>query len=157
MINPKKNSLEIKQRLFEMCHDFVEERFLNVQNQIKEIQESLTSETKSSAGDKHETGRAMLQLEREKAGHQLAEIEKLKENLSKVDAKVTSSIVGLGSVVLTSQANYFIAISAGQLEVDSQSFFAISPNTPIGLLLMGKAVGDEVVFREQNFLINSIV
>jgi transcription elongation GreA/GreB family factor len=157
MINPKKNSLEIKQRLFEMCHDFVEERFLNVQNQIKEIQESLTSETKSSAGDKHETGRAMLQLEREKAGHQLAEIEKLKENLSKVDAKVTSSIVGLGSVVLTSQANYFIAISAGQLEVDSQSFFAISPNTPIGLLMMGKVVGDEVVFREQNFLINSIV
>ncbi len=157
MINPKKNSLEIKQRLYEMCHDFVEERFLNVQNQIKEIQESLTSETKSSAGDKHETGRAMLQLEREKAGHQLAEIEKLKENLSKVDATVTSSIVGLGSVVLTSQANYFIAISAGQLEVDSQSFFAISPNTPIGLLVMGKAVGDEVVFREQNFLINSIV
>lgn len=157
MINPKKNSLEIKQRLFEMCHDFVEERFLNVQNQIKEIQESLTSETKSSAGDKHETGRAMLQLEREKAGHQLAEIEKLKESLSKVDTTVISSSVGLGSVVFTSQANYFIAISAGKLEVNSQSFFAISPNTPIGLLMMGKVVGDEVVFREQNFLINSIV
>ncbi len=157
MINPKKNSLEIKQRLYEMCHDFVEERFSNVQNQIKEIQESLTSETKSSAGDKHETGRAMLQLEREKAGHQLAEIEKLKESLSKVDTTVISSSVGLGSVVFTSQANYFIAISAGKLEVNSQSFFAISPNTPIGLLMMGKVVGDEVVFREQNFLINSIL
>lgn len=156
MTNPKKNNLEIKQRLYKLCNDFVEERFLNIQNQIKEIQESLTSETKSSAGDKHETGRAMLQLEREKAGHQLAEIEKLKESLSKIDTTVTYSTAGLGSLVYTSQANYFIAISAGQLEVESQSFFAISPNTPIGLLLMGKALGDEVVFREQNFLITSI-
>lgn len=156
MTNPKKNSLEIKQRLYKLCNDFVEERFLNIQNQIKEIQESLTSETKSSAGDKHETGRAMLQLEREKAGHQLVEIEKLKESLSKIDTTVTYSTAGLGSLVYTSQANYFIAISAGQLEVESQSFFAISPYTPIGLLLMGKALGDEVVFREQNFLITSI-
>ena len=35
---------------------------------ILELQQSLDSETKSSAGDKHETGRAMLQIDLEKAG-----------------------------------------------------------------------------------------
>ena len=149
MTNPKKNSLELKQQLYQLCQDFVENRRKTVQNTINEIQESLTSETKSSAGDKHETGRAMLHLEREKAGHQLAEIEKLTESLSKIDTTFTSKIVGLGSIVYTTQANYFIAISAGQIEVDGTKFFAISSNTPIGLLLMGKGVKDEGVFRSQ--------
>ena len=84
MTNPKKSNLELKQQLYKLCQDFVENRKKTVQKNINEIQESLTSETKSSAGDKHETGRAMLQLEREKVGHQLAEIEKLEEMKKKI-------------------------------------------------------------------------
>lgn len=152
-----KCNLELKQLLYKKCADFVEERLSKIQKQIKEIQESLTSETKSSAGDKHETGRAMLQLEREKAGQQLAEVEKLKEALSKIDVTKSSQIIGLGSIVFTSQANYFIGISAGQLEVETDKFFAISSNTPIGLLLMGKIIGDEIVFREQRFVVEELL
>ncbi|HUH28248.1 3-oxoacyl-ACP synthase [Gelidibacter sp.] len=150
------NDLKIKQHLYEQCVNFVEDRISKIQNQIKEIQESLMSETKSSAGDKHETGRAMLQLEREKVGQQLAEVEKLKEALSKIDKTIRSEIIGLGSVVTTSNANYYIAISAGQMTANSQWFFAISPNTPMGLLLMGKRIGDVVVFRDSKFMIVNI-
>jgi len=156
MTNPKKNNLELKLQLYKLCQDFVENRRKTIQNTINEIQESLTSETKSSAGDKHETGRAMLQLEREKAGQQLAEIEKLNESLSKINTTFSSKTVGLASVVFTTQANYFIAISAGQIEVNKTKFFAISSNTPIGLLLMGKTVGDAVVFREQTIKILNV-
>ncbi len=151
-----KNNLELKQSLYMQCADFVEQRYLKIQTQIKEIQESLTSETKSSAGDKHETGRAMLQLEREKAGQQWAEIEKIKENLSKVDPTKSTQRIGIGSVVFTSQSNYFIAISAGQLKCNADSFYAISPHTPIGLLLMGKKVNDTIDFREQQFVIKAV-
>jgi transcription elongation GreA/GreB family factor len=150
------SSLEIKNELYAQCLDFVENRFNTIQNTINEIQESLTSETKSSAGDKHETGRAMLQLEREKAGNQLAEIQKTKESLSKVPISNTSEFIGLGSVVYTNKSNYFIAISAGELKVDNDVFYAISQNTPIGQLLMGKTVGNAVVFREQQFKIEKI-
>ena len=149
-------SLEIKNELYVQCFDFVENRFNTIQNTINEIQESLTSETKSSAGDKHETGRAMLQLEREKAGSQLAEIQKTKESLSKIQISNTSEFIGLGSVVYTNKSNYFIAISAGELRVNNDVFYAISPHTPIGQLLMGKTVGNAVVFREQQFKIEKI-
>ncbi len=151
-----KNDPHIKQHLYAQCVNFVEDRYSKIQIQINEIQESLTSETKSSAGDKHETGRAMLQLEREKVGQQLAEVEILKEALSKIDVTKPSEIVGLGSVVMTSNANYYLAISAGQMTANSQSFFAISPNTPMGLLLMGKRIGDVVVFRDSKFVIENI-
>ena len=156
MIKFTKIDVEVKSQLFQNCQEFVESRLQTVQNTIAEIQESLMSETKSSAGDKHETGRAMLQLELEKAGHQLSEVEKLKETLSKIDIHKVSKTVGLGSIVLTSNSNYFISISAGEFIIDGTNYFAISPSTPIGLLLMGKNVGDEVVFREQSFNIKKI-
>jgi transcription elongation GreA/GreB family factor len=151
-----KNPKETKQKLYEGCLDFVEKRFQTIQNTIKEIQESLTSETKSSAGDKHETGRAMLQLEREKTGHQLAEIQKIKEHLSKIDIEKSGKIIGLGSVVYTTQSNYFIAISAGELVFDSESFYTISAATPMAQLLISKSVGDKVQFRNTTITITQI-
>lgn len=129
--------------------DEVEGRLQNVQNQIKDLQDALGSETKSSAGDKHETGRAMIQLEREKAGSRLAEIEKTKVILTKIDVLKPSEVSGLGSIVFTDQANYFISVSLGQIEIDGTVFYAISSQTPIGILLNGKRKGDEISFREQ--------
>ncbi len=149
--------MKIKEQLYSLCLEFIKNRFQTIQNTINDIQLSLTTETKSSAGDKHETGRAMLQLEREKAGNQLAEILKTKTSLSKIDTSKTSKVIGLGSVVYTSQTNYFISISAGELKVNSDGFYAISPNTPIGQLLIGKTNGDMVSFRDRKFLIEEVL
>ncbi|MDO6759638.1 3-oxoacyl-ACP synthase [Tamlana sp. 2_MG-2023] len=143
----------IKEQLYHLCQAFVETRLETIQNTIIEIQESLTSETKSSAGDKHETGRAMLQLEREKAGNQLAEIQKTKAILTKVNVTKTSEYIGLGSLIYTTQANYFIAISAGSMSLNNESFYTISPDTPIGKLLMGKTIDSQIIFRDQMFTV----
>ncbi|MCK8480381.1 GreA/GreB family elongation factor [Psychroserpens algicola] len=143
----------LKHTLFEQCQQFVDGRLNAIQQTISEIQESLSSETKSSAGDKHETGRAMLQLEREKAGQQLAEIQKLNQLLSKIDLSKPSKTIGLGSLVFTTQAHYFIIISAGQLQAQDQQFYAISANTPIAKLLLGKQAGDLITFSNQEFTI----
>lgn len=147
----------IKQDLYNQCLSFVDNRLQTIQNTINEIQESLTSETKSSAGDKHETGRAMLQLEREKAGQQLAEIQKLNQLLSKIDISNASEIIGLGSIIYTTKTNYFVAISAGELSHIDEKFYAISAHTPIGKLLLGKTVTDDVQFREQYFKIIKVI
>ncbi|MUU79172.1 3-oxoacyl-ACP synthase [Winogradskyella endarachnes] len=143
--------MNIKQQLHNQCQDFLNNRLEVIQNTISDIQVSLTSETKSSAGDKHETGRAMLQLEREKAGHQLAEIEKQKQILQKINVESKHQKVALGSVIKTTQANYFIAVSAGELVVDKTKYFAISAATPIAQLLLSKGVEDVIVFRGNEF------
>lgn len=139
----------LKETLYKQCSEFVENRFRTINNSIEEVQSALMSETKSTAGDKHETGRAMLQLEREKLGKQLLEIEKLQEVLSKLDTSTSSKTIGFGSIVHTTQANYFIAISAGILKGNSKMYYAISSTTPIGLLLMGKQKGDIITFKEE--------
>lgn len=147
----------IKTQLLQLCNQSLETRLQSVLAVIEDIKQSLQSETKSSAGDKHETGRAMLQLEREKAGHQLAEIEKTKQILSKINTELTSKNIGLGSVVYTTTSNYFISISAGEFEVENKTFYAISANTPIGQLLLGKSVGDVINFRNLEFKITKVL
>ena len=154
----------IKTQLLQLCNQSLETRLQSVLAVIEDIKQSLQSETKSSAGDKHETGRAMLQLEREKAGHQLAEIEKTKQILSKINTESTYKNIGLGSVVYTTTSNYFISISAGEFEVENKTFhaeddmfYAISANTPIGQLLLGKSVGDVINFRNLEFKITKVL
>ena len=143
--------MTIKEQLYNLCLVFVEQRLITVNKTILDIQNSLQSETKSSAGDKHETGRAMLQLEREKAGHQLAEIEKQKQILHKVNVESKHQKVALGSVIKTTQANYFIGVSAGEIVIDKTTYYAISAATPIAQLLLSKGVGDAIVFRGNGF------
>ena len=149
--------MTLKEKLYYLCSKFIDNRLLTVTNTISDLQNSLQSETKSSAGDKHETGRAMLQLEREKAGNQLAEIEKQKHILKKINADSTHQKVTLGAVVKTTGANYFIAISAGKIEVENSAYFAISAATPIAQLLLSKSVGDTIWFRETEFKILEIL
>lgn len=149
--------MTVKQTLHIKSLEVVESQIATILNVIKGIQEALLSETKSSAGDKHETGRAMLQLEREKAGNQLANTENLKHVLYKIDASSHSKIIGLGSVVFTSQNHYFIAISIGKLTTETNNFYAISPTTPIGKLLMGKTEGDIIVFNNQKIEIEQVL
>lgn len=139
--------MKYKQELYNQCQAFVNSRLQTIQDIISSNQKALQSETKSSAGDKHETGRAMLQLEIEKAGQQLQSISQMNETLSKINLENTSTIAHLGSLVKTNEANYFLSISAGQLVVENEHYFAVSVSSPIGKLLLGKKEKEEVVFN----------
>lgn len=142
-----KNFLEIKNKLYDACLLFVDKKYHTVITIIESNKKALFSETKSSAGDKHETGRAMLQLEMEKSGQQLASIIEMKEVLAKIETQKTSETICLGSLIKTTKANYYLAISVGEITIENIKYFAVSTNSPIGKQLLGKTVGDEVPFN----------
>jgi len=148
--------MNIKEELLKKCHQFVNNRLQNIEETISSNQTALQSETKSSAGDKHETGRAMLQLEMEKAGQQLANIQQMKETLAKIDVLKKSTNAHLGSLIKTNTGNYFLSVSAGQLKVDNELYFAVSVSSPIGKLLLGKSVNEQVMFNSINIKLLSI-
>ncbi len=152
-----KNNRIIKKHLLEQCNQALEKRFQAVNKILTDIKVSLESETKSSAGDKHETGRAMLQLEREKAGNQLAAINREKQILSKIQSEEITPNISLGSLVITSQANYFIAISCGEIKYQNQAYYAISAAAPIARLLLGKKAGDQVLFQKNTITIQNVL
>lgn len=149
--------MTIKEELYKQCQFFVNKRLQTIQDIITSNQKALQSETKSSAGDKHETGRAMLQLEMEKAGQQLSGITLMQETLAKIDVSKNSKVASLSSVIITEKANYFLSISAGQLAVANRTYFAISASSPIGKLLLGKQENETIVFNGKTITIKEVL
>jgi hypothetical protein len=147
-----KDFLNVKKSLYEACLLFTNSRLETVTNVIESGKKALFSETKSSVGDKHETGRAMLQLEMEKASHQLASINLMKAVLDKISIEIRADIICLGSLIVTDKATYYLAISAGEITIDSVTYFAISTNSPIGQQLLGKKAGDCIPFNNATIL-----
>lgn len=146
----------IKQQLHALCLAYVAQRIAAATQAIQSAQASANEETKSSAGDKYETGRAMAQLEIEKNSAQLAEAQKLAQVLSQINPEKKTETVQSGSVVLTSQGNYFIAIAAGQFTVENKTYYAISPSSPIAQKLMGLKSGDAFLFNKKEFVIEKV-
>ena len=89
----------------------------------------------------------MLQIDRENAGKQLFEIEKLLEILKKIDIKTTSEYVRLGSLVRTDKFSYFISLSLGTVSIQNKEYRCVALNSPIGLLISGKKLGDGFNFN----------
>ncbi|MEM1003158.1 MAG: 3-oxoacyl-ACP synthase [Bacteroidota bacterium] len=147
----------MKEFLLETCEKGLNARLSRIQKTINDIETSLNSETKSTAGDKHETGRAMLQLEREKAGAQLKDLQRQQEVLGRIQIEIKSERVALGSLVITNKASYFMSTSLGEIKFENQIIYAISLQSPIGQLLMGKSVGDITNFRGVDIQIDKIL
>ena len=108
---------------------------------------ALMEETKSSAGDKYETGRAMINLEKEKVEENLLELVKKRVAISAIDPlKVTRKVMN-GSLVETRTGIFFISTSLGKLEIDGNIVFAISPVSPIAQVMLDLTSGDSFEFN----------
>ena len=115
--------------------------------------ESRDSDTKSSAGDKFETGREMMQREMDKLS---ALVDNTLNSIAKLDRIAdlpASAVISEGSLVETDQETYYISIGYGKLE----AAYAISIESPLGIELKGKKVGDRVEMRGRIITIKSIL
>lgn len=105
------------------------------------------SDTKSSAGDKHEVGRAMIQQELDRQEAQLAKLNAFQQDLNRIPAESTTERAVFGSLVHTDQGPYLLAIGLGPVVVNGTTLFAVSLASPIGQSLNRKKAGDAVRFN----------
>lgn len=123
---------------------------INELNQVlQSIEESKHNETKSSAGDKYETGRAMMQMEEDKVRAQLDLNTHARQQLTQIKPALVTYKVGLGSLVKTGKRSYYLAVSLGKVQLAGTTYFCISVQAPIARALIGRSVGDQVSFNGQ--------
>ena len=124
---------------------------------FKAAEQASNDDTKSSAGDKYETGRAMMQQEKDRNTTQLNEANKLMVALNRISTKGSSLTVDTGSLVITNNGKFYIAISAGILAVDGENYFAVSPASPIGIKLKGLKVGDGFELNGKKYKVEDVM
>ena len=151
-----KNGMTLKKRLYQHCHQLLTERVTDAENGMLAAQKDSNSETKSSAGNKYETGRAMAQLEKERHARRRSETLDTLYVLEGIGIVEAEEEVALGSLVQTTQGFYFISVGLGCLELDSISWNIVSAESPIGTEMLGLELDDEFVFRGREHTILSI-
>lgn len=135
-----------------------------IQDQIDALSDriiALTSDAqndaKSSAGDKHETGLAMMHLEQEKCNAKIQDLLKTKDSLQKLGFPTQKDQVVRGHLVLVNNMWLLISEALPKIEIDSQTIFSVSIESPLGKNVLGKREGDTVEVQGKKYTIHKIV
>jgi len=147
---------EVKVKLIELIKEDLKKKIEEMQKDFQLARESRNSDTKSSAGDKFETGREMMQKEMDKCSMMIDLYQNQWNTLDQIKLQNNSKFIDQGSLIFTDKGNYLLSIGLGKIELEQQSYFIISIDSPIGSLLKGKSIGDTIVFRDNSFKITNI-
>ena len=149
--------MNFKQQCYTACLQLVDTNIRAIRNRLQQLSESVQEDTKSTAGDKHETGRAMIHLEQENTNKQLQEALEQKSVLETIDISIVAPCIVKGSLVKTNKGYLFISTGLGKVNVDGTIVFALSPQSPLGKLLMGQSVNNTATINNITYVIEEIL
>lgn len=138
-----------KEKLKDCCFEKLTCQIADLQLLINEVQSAFNNETKSTAGDKHDTARAQAQIEVERLSKQLALIHQMHSDLQKLPLDKFDKIQS-GSFVSTSAGNFYVSVALGKMRCEDLDFFAISMSSPLFLSIKGKTIDDEFILTNGN-------
>ncbi len=149
--------MTLKQNIYSHYLKMVNEKIRLLQLVLDDLKESASNETKSTAGDKHETALAMLQIEQANNRGQLKETFALKAALENINPAITVPVIINGSLIKTNRGYLFLSIALGKAIIEGIEVIALSPQSPLGLKLMGLIVGDVAEINNNRYIIETIV
>jgi hypothetical protein len=148
-----------KQTLLSEARVVLLQKQTDLQTMMDDLNQGLADDTKSSAGDKYETSRAMSQQELDKIGVQLKEISRqlaLLPQLEEQSQRQHSTVIQNGSLVETDSGLFFIGLPLGQLTVEGNTVFCLSPTAPIAQRLFGLKTGESCELNGRRYLVAGI-
>ena len=139
-----------------MCKAYIDTRIKNAEQLIADAREAISNETKSSAGDKYETTREMMQQDIDMSTMRMSDAKQQLQVLERIDALAVTDKIIPGSLVYTDKGNFYTAINAGQLKIDNVSYQTISITAQIGQAMKGLAIGKDFTFNSKQYRIDKI-
>ena len=135
-----------KPALHALCHAFIEQRIVAARTAMQAAQESSSSETKSSAGDKYETGREMANAERDRNAAHMQQAQQLQAELARIspDAALRCRAARRPRAAPAWGSSTSASAPASWQGTD---VFAVSPAAPVAVALKGLRAGEEAVFN----------
>jgi hypothetical protein len=145
--------MTIKNTIHQSFYSSLLQNIASQQSVQKDLQLSAANETKSTAGDKHETALAMLQMEQVQVGKKMDVLQQHLLELNQIEIEKKPILVVHGSLIKTSNCIFYISAALGKINLDGMDVFAISIRSPLGILFLGKKVHDTVVFNNTSYSI----
>jgi hypothetical protein len=148
---------DFKKFVLEKCFSVINTEILVAIQNINITKESLLDDSKSSAGDKHETSRAMTHLEIEKSEFALSNLKKTKTDLERINPNIQNTKILFGSIFQTNQSWFFVSSSLGKFKIEEKEIITISILSPLFLALKELKKGDKKLFNGQSIEIINVL
>jgi transcription elongation GreA/GreB family factor len=148
--------MTLKQQIHAHYLQLVNTKIQHLRQILADLKESGTNETKSTAGDKHETALAMLQIEQANTRAQLKEVLDQKAILEKINPGLTTVQIVNGSLVKTNRGWLYVSTALGKVSVANITVTALSPQSPLGIKLMGLKVSGITAVNNNEYIVESI-
>jgi len=148
--------LIIKEKLIQYIADTTNKKLDQIDIALVQARESSNDDTKSSAGDKYETSREMIQQDITRLQKQRVEALKELEIIEKIEV-VPMTVGRLGALITTDRLIYFLATSLGQIEFEGKRYAVVSSHSPIGKYLTGIEIGQAFEFNGSKQVVRDIV
>jgi transcription elongation GreA/GreB family factor len=145
-----------KENILNECFSILNAKIKLNESELQKLNSSQNEETKSSAGDKYETSREMMQRERDNLQNNLLANQQLLAQVKAIDTLKTYITVDTGALVETTNGLYFIAIGLGKITVNTQTVFVVSKSSPVGQVILGKKKGEQFTFQQQTITVLDI-
>lgn len=145
-----------KKEVYSIFCQKIEQKIQSATQSWNEANESVLAETKGSVGDKHETGRAMAQLEVEKASKILNETKQMSSILQLLEPEKTKLKAELGALIETDLGVFYLSTGIGKFDIDNQIVFCIGMNSPIGKSFLNKKISEKFYFADKQGIILNI-
>lgn len=137
--------------------DAMEAGVVRARAEFEVLRSSLEGESKSTAGDKHETGRAMVQMEMEQAALRVARMEDMVRLWRGLEPSQPRLDVRSGAIVVTDRGAFVIGVPWGPFDgPGGLEWRAISADAPLAAAWHGRQAGESVPFRDQAWCIQSV-
>ena len=147
----------LKEKVLEACKARLQTKLNDFDLALADLMQGASGDSKSSAGDKHETARAMMQMEYEKISNQKAECLLQFQQLNRIVPQTVQHInIKNGSLVKTNEAYLFLSVGIGMIEIASTQVMVLSPQSPLGLIMMNRRLGDTFEFNKKSYRIEAI-
>ncbi len=146
---------KFKKQVIAQCQEVVRERLALLAEELDYLLQDISEDTKSSAGDKFETTREMVNAERQQLYGRVEDLNKMLATLTTLPPGAGAE-VDFGNLVQTNKNWLLIAVSLGPVEVAGEQVLVISPQAPLGQEFMGKKENDKISFNKMNYQIASI-
>lgn len=124
---------------------------------LSSLQDALASESKSTAGDKHETGRAMIHQEMHQVNGTLQRSRAALQELTRMQSSSETPLrVTSGVLVETNGPWVLVGLPFGKLDVEGTLVLGVSSEAPLAKSWSGAELGDEVRMGPSTFLIKAL-
>ncbi|WP_018615668.1 hypothetical protein [Segetibacter koreensis] len=148
--------MTFKENVYNQCKELLNNKIHLLRQTLNDLKESASNETKSTAGDKHETALAMLQIDQENTNKQLENLLLQKLLIEKIIPTIQPQRIANGTLVKTNKGYLFVSIPLGKITVEGTTVIVLSPQSPLGSKLIGLNINENTTINGMTYVIEDI-